>query len=235
MVRTDSPTDDEWSANGRIIETHSRKQDINSMALHTFGIRLSPWLGAVCLMSMLFAGGCARHCDDVGCPPRPPQFPPVGHLTDPVWKAQERNAEASDFVIHQHEFIGNTGRMNQAGEEHLKQIAVRANQVPEFPIHIEPSMTTVREGDEYGYPIHKNPKLDAKRRELVVLALTSMGVADADRRVFTAPATAPGFEYFEAERAYNSGFSGGFGAFGGGNNGFGGGFGGFGGRGVGIF
>lgn len=183
---------------------------------------------AVACFTVILVSGCARHKDEVACPPRPSPPPPLGTLSDPVWQAQERNAEASDFVIHQHEFQGNTARLNPAGEAHVKQLAVRAARMPEFPIQIEPSMTTRREGDEYGYPIHKNPELDKKRRELVVHALTAMGLTDAERRVVTAPATAPGYEHFEAERAYYRGFNNNFGAFGNNfnNGGFGTGFGG---------
>ena len=171
-----------------------------------------------CLTAML-AAGCAHHRrDEIACPPRPSPPPPLGTITDSIWQAQEHNAEASDFVIRQHEFVGNTARMNAAGEEHIKQIAVRAAACAQFPITIEPSMTTTNEDNQYGYPIHKNPKLDRKRRELVVHALTAMGVEDANRRVVIAPATVPGYEYFEAERAYNIGFSN-FGAFGGGRGG----------------
>lgn len=154
----------------------------------------------------------------------------LGTISDDIWQQQEENAEASDFVVHEHEFIGNTTRLNTAGEEHVKEIAVRANEVP-FPILVQPSSMSRREGDKYGYPIHGSEQLDAERRTLIVRSLESMGVEDAEDRVVVSPALAPGFEQFEAERAYRRGFSGrgngrGFGGFGGGFGGFGGGFGG---------
>jgi hypothetical protein len=153
---------------------------------------------------------------------------PLGTLVDPPFQDQEMNAEASDFVIYQHEWNGETVSMNDRGLEHLKRIYERAPQVP-FPILIEPSNMSVDENTRHKYPVNGNHELDMQRRQIVVDALTGMGFAEAEQRVFVAPALTPGFQGFEAERAYNRGFSNfGFGnGFGGG--GFGGGFGGFGG------
>lgn len=171
---------------------------------------------------------CMDKCDYLGdFHPKP-----LGTMSDPIWREQESQAEASDFVVHEHEFEGNTVRLNHAGEEHVKQIAARAAAVP-FPILVEPSSMTAREGTVNEFPVHGNHQLDLQRRELIVAALQRMGVADAGERVVVAPALTPGFEQFEAERAYRAGFSGyglgGFGGFGGGFGGFGGGIGGFGG------
>ena len=87
-----------------------------------------------------------------------------------------------------------------------------------------------RRSDRYGFPVHPNAELDKRRQNVIVRALTKMGVDDAASRVTISPALTPGFEHFEAERAYQNGFSfqgnrgsGGFGGVGG----FGGGFGGF--------
>lgn len=154
---------------------------------------------------------------------------PLGTISDEVWKQQESNAEASDFVIHEHEWNGNTTELNHAGMEHVKQVAVRAPHTP-FPIIIERSSMSAKEGTKYGYPIHNNEELDLQRREFVVSALHQFGVQDADQRVVVAPALTPGFQEFEAERAYGVGFGGqgmgGFGGFGMGGMG-GGGFGSF--------
>jgi hypothetical protein len=156
---------------------------------------------------------------------------PLGTISDPVWQQQESNAEASDFVIHEHEWTGNSTDLNHAGMDHVKQIAVRAPMVP-FPILIEQSSMTARPGTEYQFPVHNNEDLDMLRRELVVQALLEFGVLDAESRVVVSPALTPGFESFEGERAYNiefglygRGFGGGGGGFGGGGGGgFGGGF-----------
>jgi hypothetical protein len=177
--------------------------------------------------------GCARNHGAGMAILDPPQ--PLGALIDPVWQAQETNAEASDFVIHDHEFLGNSSEMNEAGLDHLEQIAARAAKDP-FPILVEPNSMTAREGDEYGFAVHNDPELDLERREVVVALLETLGVPEAGERVVVSPALTPGFQSIEAENAYQRGFSGqGFGAFGGFggafNPGFGGGFGGFGGGG----
>lgn len=152
---------------------------------------------------------------------------PLGTISDPAWQQQESNAEASDFVIHEHEWKGNTVELNHAGKDHVKQIAARANEVP-FPILVQQSSMTVDPAATYGFPVHNNEELDQQRRELIVYALSQMGVPNAEERVVVSPALTPGFESFEAERAYNVGFGGsrwgwGYGGLGGG---FGGGFGG---------
>jgi len=198
-------------------------------------------LAAATAASLLsLAGGCCRNVCNAVPPPAP-----LGTISDGIWQAQETNAEASDFVIHEHEFIGNTAHLSPAGEQHVKQIAVRVrggNGMPPapFPVLIEPSSMSVREGDRYGYPVHNSPELDLERRQFIVHALTTMGVPDAESRVVVSPALTPGFEQFEAEQAYQRGMGSygafGFGAFGG-FGGFGGfrGVGGFGGFGGGVF
>ncbi|MEE2707723.1 MAG: hypothetical protein VX988_11780, partial [Planctomycetota bacterium] len=52
-----------------------------------------------------------------------------------------------------------------------------------------------------------NPRLDFKRREVVVRALAQMGIPDADQRVVIAPAFAQPYTSREAERAYRGGVS----------------------------
>lgn len=159
-------------------------------------------------------------------PPPPPQ--PLGTVSDSIWQQQEANAEASDFVIYQHEFTLNTARLNTEGEDHVKKIAVRLKQGQQFPVIIERSMTTPRATTEYQYPVHPNPELDMQRRAVVVRSLQVLGVEDAENMVVVSNALAEGYTGYEAEQAYNQGIiGGGFGGFGGG---FGGGFrGGFGG------
>ncbi len=152
---------------------------------------------------------------------------PLGTISDEIWKAQEHNAEASDFVIYQHEFKLNETRLNTSGEDHVKQIAERLLMGQDFPVVIERSMTSPRPDTEFKFPVHPNPELDMRRRHLVVLALERLGVAGADERVVVAPAFAEGYESQEAIGAYGRGMSlfGGGGGFGGGGFG-GGGFGG---------
>ena len=44
--------------------------------------------------------GCRSHEE---CYERP-SLAPLGAVSDPIWQDQETNAEASQFVVHQHEF-----------------------------------------------------------------------------------------------------------------------------------
>jgi hypothetical protein len=180
------------------------------------------WVAGASLGCASYATRCANMGDF-----RPQ---PMGTVSDPVWQEQEANAEASDFVVYQHEWTGENAEMNDAGLDHLKRIADRADEVP-FPILIEPSSMSPRPDTEYGYPVHRNPDLDMARRDIIVRSLASMGVAGAEERVYVSPALTPGYEAFEAERAYGRGMGGynfgfGFGGFGSGFGGLGGGFGG---------
>lgn len=172
--------------------------------------------------------------------PQPP--PPLGYTVDPYFKIQESHGEASDFVLHEHEFQRDRVRLNTGGEDHLTQIAVRLHEGAHYPVIVERHRFAVKEGTEFEYPVHEDSELDRQRRDLVVQALTAMGVPDADRRVVVAPRITEGHFDFEAQRVFQQfGFSGyGRGGFGGGLGlgglggfggfgGFGGGFGGFGG------
>ena len=176
-------------------------------------------------MASLLLGACAGCCACGKCTNMGDITPkPLGTISDPVWQQQETNADASDFVIYQHEWTGNTTDLNHAGMDHVKQIAIRAVQAP-FPILIERSNMAVKEGTKYGFPVHGSDELDMQRHELVVEMLTRMGVANAADRVVVSNALTPGYRQFEAERAYNRGFSGmgGMGGMGGGMGGAGGG------------
>lgn len=170
------------------------------------------------------AGGCAGR----GMAQKPM---PIGYSMDPHFRQQEANAEASDFVLYEHEFQGNSARLNDAGEDHLKQIAARVEKTP-FPIVIAQSRITPREDTVHKYPIHANEELDLRRREVIVQALGAMGVIDAEKRVVVGRALTFPYTDQEAERAYVFGIMGwrmGGGGFGGGGGGFGGGGGGGGG------
>ncbi|MCH7687448.1 MAG: hypothetical protein IH899_12330 [Planctomycetes bacterium] len=184
--------------------------------------RFSICLATATVLAVLATGCCRDKCDYLG--DFRPQ--PLGTISDPIWQTQEFNAEASDFVINEHEFMGNTPRLNKGGEVHVKQIAARAADLP-FPIIIEQSSMSPPAGDPEGVPVHGNDELDARRRQVIVSALSAHGVPDAENRVVIAPALTPGFSGFEAERAYQNGFTrrsfGGFG-FGGGRGGGGFGF-----------
>ena len=155
----------------------------------------------VVLSVLALAGGCHWHRVRAVYSP-PPPAEPLGSKSDAIWRLQEVNAEASDFVIHQHEFEYNSHRLNMAGEDHVKQIAYRIRQGHPFPVVVERSLTSVRPGTQFQYPVHPNPKLDLKRREVVVRALAAMGVPDAEQRVVVAPAYVPGMKATEDAAAY---------------------------------
>lgn len=179
---------------------------------------------ATCGLLALLTVGC---CKDKCAYMQPLEPAPLGTISDQVWRAQETNAEASDFVIHEHEFNGNTSRLNSAGESHVRQVAARMDETP-FPVIIELSSMSRREGTKHGFPVHGDPELDKRRRELIVHTLTALGAQDVDNRVIVGPALAPGFEQSEAETAYYQGINGGSNSGGGGGRGrggFGGGFG----------
>lgn len=172
-----------------------------------------------------------------------PEPPMLGQTLDRINMQQEENAEASKYVMYQHEFElnkyedgRNVGgyRLNAAGEDHIKQIAANVKRGAPFPVIVERSQTSVLPHTEHKYPIHYNPQLDMQRRAVVVRALNELGVPDAEDRVVVAPAITPGIYGVEGERAFYRATSGrgGFGGGGGGLGGFGlGGFGGIGGGG----
>lgn len=155
---------------------------------------------AACLAPLLLATGCGRN--QIAATP-------LGTISDSIWQNQEHNAEASEFVVYQHEFQLNGARLNTNGEDHLKQIALRLSEGQNFPVVIERSNTTARSKTEYQYPVHPNPQLDLRRRAVVVRALSAMGIGDADQRVVVAPAFAEGYRANEAIRAYQRGINGG--------------------------
>ena len=132
---------------------------------------------------------------------------PVGTLSNQIWRMQEHNAEASDFVIYEHEFMMDGTRLNYAGEDHVKQIAARIRGGHGFPVLIERSRHTVWKSDTYKFPVHLNPKLDMLRREVVVQALLRMGIENAEEAVVVSPALTDGFTSPEAERAYFRGIN----------------------------
>lgn len=165
--------------------------------------RASLMPAATCGLMVLLTVGC---CKDKCAYLQPLEPAPLGTISDNIWKIQETNAEASDFVIHQHEFDGNTSRLNSAGESHVRQIAARMCETP-FPVIIESSSMSKRDSDVHKFPVHGDDELDRRRRELIVHTLTALGANDVDNRVIVGPALTPGFEQFEGEAAYQIGFA----------------------------
>jgi hypothetical protein len=202
-------------------------------------------LGLILLLTATSAG-CANR-QKIAAFYNPPSEPAMlGAEVDELNRAQEENAEPAKFIVYQHEFAlndvvegVNTGgiRLNDYGEDHVKRIADQLKCGAPWPVVVERSQTSARTETEFHYPVHYNPELDMRRREVVVRALVQMGVPDAEQRVVVAPSFAQPLTSEEAAAAYyrgtwgnrGGGFGGGFGGFGGGFGGGLGGFGGFGG------
>jgi hypothetical protein len=154
-----------------------------------------------------------------------PDTLPLGSTVRAWYQVSETNAEAADFIIHVHDFVGDTARLTPDGRDHIWEIAARMRSVP-FPIIVERSEN------------NSNPELDSLRRQLVVSVLTSFGNADADQRTVVSMPYGPGYNAIQAEPMYYQHIGGGgggnnFGSFGN-NLGQFGGFGGGGGGGIGF-
>jgi hypothetical protein len=200
----------------------------------------TPLAAALVLLAALSSSGCHQLSVARRLYQPPPSPVPLGTTIDQIWQMQERSAEASDFVVYQHEFQMDSSELNESGKNHVMEIAYRLQQGQQFPVVIEQSNMSPREGTEFEYPVHLNPALDMERRTAIATALGRLGIADAADRVVVAPAYAPGQQAGEAISAYQRGVRnfGGFGGLGGGffgGLGGGGGFGGLGGFGGGGF
>jgi hypothetical protein len=160
-------------------------------------------IGAILALTAVLslAGGC-YHC----CPKT--AVPPLGTLSDDLWRRQEIEAAASDFVICEHEFASpESVQLNVGGQDHLKAIAARLQAGAPMPVVIERSMSSVRPDSTYHYPVNPNPELDMCRRNAVARALQSMGVGNAEQCVVVAPALAEGYTGVESARAYDNGMA----------------------------
>lgn len=162
------------------------------------------WKGAAVagLLGLAAAGGWGR--GRWGAPSGPA---PLGTLSNQFWRLQEHNAEASDFVVYEHEWEMDGTRLNWQGEDHVKQIAARLHAGVHYPVLVERCRHARRQSDRYKYPVHLNPQLDMRRREVIVQALTTFGIAEADQRVVVSPALTEGLTSPEAERAYLRGLN----------------------------
>ncbi len=178
-----------------------------------------------CLGAGGMCGGClARRSLAI------PDIYPVGSLQRAHFHQMQTNAEASDFILHEHDFVLETAELTPDGKDKILEIAARMRSAP-FPVLVERTMHNA------------NPELDAHRRAIVAQILTDLGNTDANGRVIVSPAynrgktsmeAAPEFNQFIFSGGGNNNFNnGGFGNGAGG--GFGGGGGGFGGGGFGGF
>lgn len=179
------------------------------------------WLSAVLVSLILTAPGCQtwQQMKLLYEPPAPQRG--LGSINDTIWKSQEANAEASKYVIYEHEFKLNSPELNKGGENHLLMIAARIERGQEAPVIVEQSTMGIDPTSEYQYPVNPDPELDVRRRQVVVTALTRLNVKDADSRVVIAPALAAGSKATEDERAYQRAFSMPYQQYGGGYGGYG--------------
>jgi hypothetical protein len=141
------------------------------------------------LSAMVAAGFC---CGCGWCWPSRCGVPdryPLGSVNRAHYQTMEANAEAADFILHQHEFVGETSELTPDGKDHLLEIAARARSAP-FPILVERSEN------------NSTPSLDERRRATIAQALVDRGVADAPERTIIAPAYGKGLTGGEAEANY---------------------------------
>jgi len=152
-----------------------------------------------------------------------PDTLPLGKVNEAWYYEMQTNAEASDFILHDLDFVGQTTELTPDGKDHILEIASRMRSAP-FPVLIERS------------PNNADPELDLARRNLAVQVLCDLGNPDAAQRVVVSTAYGPGYWSPQAQQMYyRHVFGGNGGGYGGnGNNGGGMGMGTFGGGGMGY-
>lgn len=131
---------------------------------------------------------------------------PLGSINRAHYHTMQTNGEAGDFILHHHEFIGNTAELSPYGRDHIYEIAARMRSAP-FPVIIERTEN------------NSDPELDAHRRQLVARILSDLGNQDAEQRTVVSQAYEKGLNSRQAEGIYYNYLS----LRGGNRNGFGGG------------
>ena len=184
---------------------------MNAQSLFKYFLPAACWLrpaacrllpAACCLLPaaccLLFVGcqGGAWY-EQMQGPPYDRPFP-LGQVSDSHWETQQTNAEASDFIFFDHEFVGNTETLTPLGKKHLLQVALRMDHVP-FPVVVEQS------------PHGRRSQLDNRRRRAIVDHLSQLGLDMVESRVVVAPALNDGIDAVEGEAAYYSTLGSGFG------------------------
>lgn len=174
------------------------------------------WMSAALFAASLGAlQGCCCSCFSTRSGAIPDRYP-LGSVMREHFHVMQTNAEASDFIVHMHEFVGETGELTCDGKDHILEIAARMRSAP-FPVIVERTENNA------------NPELDAERRYIVASILASAGNPDADQRTVISTRYNQGLRGIEGQLdytrfIYSRGLGGGLGNNGGG--GFGGGFGG---------
>lgn len=102
-----------------------------------------------------------------------PNTYPLGSTVRDHYHQMEMNGEASDFILHRHEFVRNTAELNSTGKDHVMEIAARMRSNP-FPVLVERSEN------------NSDPELDQLRRNIVTQILIDFGNSDAATRCIVA-------------------------------------------------
>jgi hypothetical protein len=161
---------------------------------------------ALCCAGMLALAGCQS------CPGPAYDRPfPFGQVTDAHWETQETNAEASDFIFYDHEFVGDTAVLTPAAEKHLQQVALRLPHVP-FPVVVEeignsssPNLGKLNDTENPRSDAERRRAIDVERRRAIIERLVMLTQVDPRRiagRVVVASAIAEGISSVEGEAAY---------------------------------
>jgi len=119
-----------------------------------------------------------------------PDTLPLGSTVRAHYQVMETNAEATDFIFHQHDFVGETAELTSDGKDKLMEIHARMNAQP-FPVLVE---RTTNNAD---------PELDALRRNLIAQILTDFGHYDAQQRTVVSTPYGPGYNSNQAEQMYS--------------------------------
>lgn len=157
-----------------------------------------------------------------------------GTWVDDVNRQQEENAEQAKLIVYAHEFESNVHdtpapsasdakrqehfeftaeqrprgyRLTPDGQDHVRQIAVMLQTDADCmssPVIVERSRSSRKWESQHGYPVHFNDELDELRRDVVVAALASFGVPNADELVIIAPAYPTGLNAAEAAAAFGN-------------------------------
>ena len=146
-----------------------------------------------------------------------PDTLPLGSTVRAHYQVMQTNGEAADFILYNHDFVGETAELTSDGKDKIMEISARMRSDP-FPVLVERSEN------------NSNPELDAMRRNLIAQILSDHGNPDADQRTIVSQSYGLGFNSIQAESNYYRYLfsNGGNNNFGNGNagGGFGGGFGG---------
>jgi hypothetical protein len=118
-----------------------------------------------------------------------PDTYPLGTVNRAHYHVMQTNAEASDFIVHRHEFLDDSAVLTPFGKDHIVEIAARARSTP-FPVIVERSEHNC------------DPELDEHRRWLIAQILIDFGVPEGDQRTIVAPAYGRGLNSREGEFDY---------------------------------